>query len=89
LSFDTREFVIGACPSFLFSELLIKNLNPWILPLVRTRKLEGCAFLGLVKKKLLPHLRAHHALLGLQLDLQGIDSASQLHDLCLAGLQLL
>lgn len=34
-------------------------------------------------------LRTHHAVLGLQLDLQGVDRASQLDDLCLAGLQLL
>lgn len=31
----------------------------------------------------------HHVLLGLQLDLQGVDCAPQLNDLCLAGLQLL
>ena len=31
----------------------------------------------------------HQVVLGLQLDLQGIDCASQLDDLCLAGLQLL
>ena len=31
----------------------------------------------------------HQVVLGLQLDLQGVDCASQLDDLCLAGLQLL
>ena len=31
----------------------------------------------------------HQVVLGLQLDLQGVDCASQLNDLCLAGLQLL
>lgn len=31
----------------------------------------------------------HHAVLGLQLNLQGVDGASQLDDLCLAALKLL